>query len=529
MSRNALPISALLLLACNGVPSRPLSNDYQPQAITVRARFQDVPATATTTALLVHWVDGYTGKTKRVITDGTELPLSDEVHFQMPAARAIDSADYLGGPLRFFKVSAVLGPSYAPDQLTYSNPGLWEEPGLVLVYAMRATFWTPLGPTGPTLNFPAGYSWLRRSCGTAPGEITMVVRPIDEVVDFRHRDGSYEEELDLEASERALVESCGVTTPAPDLGTRVSFDLARSLAWSPDGTTVYYVSIADEKDRTQTAGLRQVRLLDTSTSELTTIAQATDVQVGKPGHLFVSTSDSLLHVTLAPTVTAVPLPNVNGSKAVVSPNGQWLAYGDGRTRVIDLDTGAPVPGFDGPKGNPDRWSNDGRLAYWGEDGDQHSLNTVSFAVPGDVPKSYAVEQGLTKSVVWSSAGVMLTQTLLSPPSWIVQEDTFFVGLFGLTLLDLGTGAERPLLDLSSGMLWPVQRTTLPNKAFTWETKCLGPWLTVCTAKLLRIDAVQATVEPIATWSTSVPVAISSDGRRLALSTSKGIYVKDLPQ
>jgi hypothetical protein len=530
MFRKTLPISALLLLACNGVPSRPMPGDYQPEAVTIRARFLDLPAGAISAGPRVYQMDRYK-KSFRQVPTGSDVSLTtDEVEFHLAAIWGLSPEQYQLPDLRFFRVLVMAAPPYAPDRYDSIYPGSWEDPGRFLVYAMNATFWTPLGPNGPTLNFPQGYSWLRRRCGTTPGQIEMEVRPIDEVVELRHQDTTdpEQEDSDLEMSERALVEGCGATIPAADLGVRASFDVASSLAWSPDGTTIYYLSRPDEQDKTQTAGLRQVRLLDSSTSELTTIAKATGVQVGKPGHLFVSTSDSLLHVTLAPTVTAVPVLNVEGSTGVVSPDGQWLAYGDGRTHIIDLDTGTPLAGFEGPRGAPDRWSSDGRLAYWVFDEGQTSLNTLSLAAPSDVPSTYPAEQGIRTNVVWTRGGVMLTKTL-GAPLWVEGASTVYVGDFGLTLADPATGITTPLLDATAGTVSSVPRTPFLDKAFAWTRKCLGPWTTVCSDALVRIDAVQATGETIATWSISVPVAISSDGRRLALGTSKGIYVKELPQ
>jgi hypothetical protein len=62
----------------------------------------------------------------------------------------------------------------------------------------------------------------------------------------------------------------------------------------------------------------------------------------------------------------------------------------------------------------------------------------------------------------------------------------------------------------------------------WTTNCLGLYNTLCTSSLFRVNLTTAAAEIVATASKTLPLAVSSDGRHLALSTSDGIYVRDLP-
>ncbi len=59
--------------------------------------------------------------------------------------------------------------------------------------------------------------------------------------------------------------------------------------------------------------------------------------------------------------------------------------------------------------------------------------------------------------------------------------------------------------------------------------CLGLFDTVCTYTLLRVTVTTGAVLAVATAPDAFPVALSADGRQLALGTPKGVYVKALPQ
>lgn len=365
----------------------------------------------------------------------------------------------------------------------------------------------------------------------------MEVRPVDDVVELRHQEpGDDSGDSAFEASERDFVAACGATVPAVDLGTRTSFDVAQSLVWSSDQSTLYYLSPADPDDKTETVGLRQVRLADSSTSELATVPHGTGVQTGRAGEVFVTTRSALLRFTVAPSVTMVSIPMINPGSAQVSPDGRWLGYTDYpavivdtehpgiRGHVMDLDAGANVVELDGAFA---AWSPDGRFAYWSKPSPAAELGIASLAEPGKVLGPYPVGTEETGSVVWTSGGALLARI---PLSWTDEVSHGNCSrCFGLTLLDPVTGIERTLLDASAGMLGLSRTTSLLETQFVSAKKCFGLWETVCSSTLLRVHATDGVVGTVTTIPASRPMAISSDGRRVAFGTSKGIYVKELRQ
>jgi hypothetical protein len=103
---------------------------------------------------------------------------------------------------------------------------------------------------------------------------------------------------------------------------------------------------------------------------------------------------------------------------------------------------------------------------------------------------------------------------------------------GLSLFDPATGFVRQILARSAGMLEASPIGSSPISSldvmFVWLTKCLGMFDTLCSSSLVKINLVDATVQTVAVSSNTGPVGLSSNGRRIALGASNGIYVKELP-
>jgi hypothetical protein len=116
-----------------------------------------------------------------------------------------------------------------------------------------------------------------------------------------------------------------------------------------------------------------------------------------------------------------------------------------------------------------------------------------------------------------------------PGGWSEWGSVSFEGSSGLSLIDPSIGVERTILDTAIGPITLVPGSWPLDTAFVWAKNCLGLFDTVCSYALLRVTLTTGVVQTVAVSHDLVPVGISSDGRRLALGTSKGLYVKDLPQ
>jgi hypothetical protein len=317
-----------------------------------------------------------------------------------------------------------------------------------------------------------------------------------------------------------------VTGPAIDLGTRLFFDRAQEIAWAPDDASLYYLSVTEANVRTESLALRRVRLADSLASELAAVPYGNSLQVDKTGAVYVFDNESLW--TLAPTASAVLAKTPYLRTAAVSPDGRWIAHwpwDDNRSPIMIWDTaaGADTATIDGTFAG---WSPDARLAYWSPQG---HLGAMSPAVPGGDPRTFPYGDDHTwgtyfTSVVWSSTGPLVARS--------VQANDASGRGSGLSLFDPATGFVRQILARSAGMLEASPIGSSPISSldvmFVWLTKCLGMFDTLCSSSLVKINLVDATVQTVAVSSNTGPVGLSSNGRRIALGASNGIYVKELP-
>jgi hypothetical protein len=546
MNPKFLISSALFVAACTAGPERPQTVEFMLPVIELRGRIVDPPADGVDSVVLTaYWIDPHRAPVGQAyVADSLVQGMPDSGQGVLQFRMIGENAGYPNGKdfgnLRFFRLVATLGracPEPKSETCSPNVPGYWEEPGLLLAYSTQGAQWSPFGPAGQTVTVPPGYSLLKRTCGPAAGQAVMEVRPVDDVVELRYRDKTYPvySDFDVEDSERAFVATCGAVLPTVDMGVRASFDVAETMVWSNDGASIYYFSPPSDSDPTHSVGLRQVRLADSSSSELAIIPEGRGLQVGKPGELFVSTRDALLRITLGASTTMAPVP-LAGSPGgpQVSPDGRWLGYTEtlegtigvpvSKAHVVDLDTGVSVADLDGIFGG---WSPDGRFAFWSF-ADPTALNVASITQPTAVLATYPLRRGSgvvqQQALIWTKGGLWMASTPLiwmqDPYQWGCTE------CFGLALTDPSTGGERQLLDASAGLLSIAESPAL-DTVVVGAQKCLGLWQTVCWHSLLRINVTDGSAQTLATLSSSVPTAISPDGRLVASATSKGIYVKNL--
>jgi len=536
MTRKALVILIALLGACTAGPD-PIES-YRGSSFTLNARFAD-PSAPEFSWLVVN-VDVISSdrleqqpEVKHVSLESAAVPplVGGSARIEISASGAIPQ-DVLGvdvGEVRFFRVTAGEALATAPNGGPFF--GLWTLPGYDLVYAQVSTTFSPYGPTGPTIEFPKGYSWLRRTCGATPGLIEMAVASPEGTVDF-HYAGPWsnwpQENWSIDEEEQALVESCGAAVPAVDLGSRVTFDRAQELVWSADGASIFYLAPADPQDRTQSVSLRHLRLTDAATDEVVVIPFGQGLQGDSTGQLYVGNASNLLRVDLASgspaALVVIPAPAYMPSPhyALLSPNGHWLEYqlAGGDQRVWDLQSGTDAFAVDGWFAG---WSPDSSLGYWSATG----FNLLSLATPSEA-KTYAVPTD-AHPISWNTDGPAFPHV---PFDWSMQKDPSGLiegcsSCFGLSLQDPDTGAERPVLDASAGMIDIVSTPPVLGFMLVWARTCLGLYNTVCSYSLMRVDLTNGTARTVAVSASELPVAVSPDYQSVAIAATNGIYVKSL--
>jgi hypothetical protein len=552
MNRRLSLLLGLWVGGCNGSPT--WVDHYTTVAAPVTARFLNLPMTKISTAeMTMGYVQqcgdlaesaqgiGEAGSSPRVTFSDQPLSFSfettraDVFNFGLLSPWCPGSSARYDS-LRFFRLWGSLAaeepnPGDVPSLISVDLPGIWDAPGRELVYAPRATLFRPFGPEGPAVDFPSGYSLLRRSCAEGTARPTMDVAPTaDDLIELRRRPDEtvgYDptHAFELERRERAFLESCGVPLPALDLGVRASFDRGQQLVFAPDGASLYYLSTVEPSDPSRTAAVRTLRLADGNSSEILAVPFTTRFAVDATGQLYIATISEWGRVTTSAGAASrdkLPIP----PDASLSPNGRWFVFSpesDGHHySVWEVSTGSTVD------------AGDGIVLGWSPGSDlvlQVSPDSASVII-----RSLTDQKTNTKfdfpslpfrpQIAWKIGTPVVTD---SPLSWQVQPGAFggCEHCFGLSLQDPG-GAPRTALAASAGRVHLVP--TPPSTPFVlgWARTCLGLYNTVCTHSLLRVSLDNATSQVVAVASEEVPVAVSPDNKRVALATAKGIYLKDLP-
>jgi hypothetical protein len=546
-------LSLSLMAACTAGPESP--SLYQSFGPVVSFNFKDVPsgeniAGATLQLSLVSFLPGveapnsecdeHAGSTMldSFIAEGAEFripPINTQSSYNLSEACA---RRYLEA-LNFLKVNAE--PYRAIDSGGMGLAlGTWTPGAYDLVYARSPTTFMPFGPAGAAVTIPEGYSWLRRTCGAA-GNTELSIVPTSETLDL-HRGGSimmprplgYGGISTAETIERGLV-PCGDPPPARDLGTRVSFDRAKELLWSADGASLFYLA-PDAQDPNGAVGIRQVKLSEHTTSDIAVVNDASALQTGATGVLYVTANEITYALSLATgvpaTLQALPFTGIPH----LSPDGLWFAFdGGGAVHLWSVPAAALTTSI---TGGYFAWSPDSRLLYG---------STLAPEVPGASPRFELSIASPTAPSQAGSCGVLSSlhraqgqltweseypQVAHAPQSWSIESTIPFPGCqncFGISLHDPVTGVERPILDASAGMVDLVHTHPVAGFVFTWARTCQGLYNTLCTHLLLRIRLADGIAETIAIADQEMPVALSWDNRRVALAAANGIYVKELPQ
>jgi len=542
MSQRLLLCPMVFLFGCTAGPTGPY--EYWAPSVAVHVRFADVPAGAAV----------YAGLDAEFLTNSND---DQQLAALTPPAMlggslvysegASASATLNAGEARFELVSYSAGTNHGDVRLFWVRASLssddsnelWAQPGLILAYTPWQTTWHLFGPASPAVTLPQGYSWLRRSCSAVPGQIQMEVVPVETVVDFRHVEGvtpGIQVHVSVdgvttgvgegERAEQAFLASCGASTTSADLGTRIAYERAQSLVWAPDNSRLYYFSLANENDPTASVSLRELHIADHVATELAVVPHGSSPQIDSAGTLYLSNSEQLLRVSLVPgsPATFVPLPLP--ATASVSPDGRWARYSDATnaTHIWDLLSGAEVGTVTAAVLG---WSPDSQLMSWSFiTSTTAALNVQSPTTLAAVPVSYAYPGPYSPSsvsVAWDTGPYVA----IRPYDW-PEELAAGGGAFGLSLLDLTTGASRNAVDPSAGYISFVPTAPVRGFVFVTATNCVGLLRTSCSTSLLRVNLADATAQTIVSPFSHLSLRVSTDGHHVALGAEDGIYVKDLP-
>jgi hypothetical protein len=536
------------LVGCTAGPTGPY--EYSAPSVAVHVRFADVPVGEAV----------YGALDAEYLTNSNDYRPSDPPRMLEGSLIANTSGVSASAPLnagvaKFELVSIAHGNEVQYEVQLFSvraslssGIGHWAQPNLLLVYAFRQTSWHLFGPGGPAVNLPQGYSWLERSCGAVPGQIQMEVLPVDATVDFRQvdstsgndiyidvsPDGVYTSVSASERSEQTFVASCGASTTAAGLGTRIAYERAQSPVWAPDNASLYYLSLANENDPTGTVSLRQLRIADRLATELAVVAHGASLQIDNTGTLYVSNGTNLLRVSVVAgspaTLETLPIP----AAAIVSPDGRWARYYDYKTNAAHIWDLASATEVGTLPGNVLGWSPDSQIVSWSSaDSAPTALNVQSPAALTSAPTSYAYSFSFpvtpnNVSVTWDSGGPYVVSQSADWPEDVSMSCGGCFGRFGLSILNLTTGTSRTAIDPSAGLTAFVPTAPVWGFLFVTATNCLGLLRTSCSTSLLRVSLADATAQTIVSPFANLSLGVSSDGRHVALAAEDGIYVKDLP-
>jgi hypothetical protein len=461
-----------------------------------------------------------------------------------------------------------------------------------LVYAEQPTELWLFGPSGPRAQLPVGYSLLHESCAPGAG-ITLTVEPVSTVIEVRRASpepGGLTSRGRVELAQRRLLESCGITPPAAHLENRVGLDAPLRLAWSADGTRLYYLVPVDLDPAASQGWVANLRAIPPQGGAVIALASGlrpNALTVVASGDLYLSGEETPLRGRPQADGT-VKLEAVLEENAVPSPDGRWLALSERRagepmTVVVDLTSGVRR---DVDAGWPLAWSPDSqRLAFrkpaasaaeWGvmqiwNPGTGQIVPTGNGVEPMWLPDGKLVLRTFDPTALgermdaFSADGAPLGQShfdgrggvpfwagdhlaeLIAAP-WVVRMvgpldndyPTFAAGPLDLQDAAHGYRALLPADELLPGWGAPPNPSTAAPApaalygsatpfALSWTRKCLGFYETLCTYQLHRIalpDGADATVA----MSAEAPLAfaVSPDQRQLAVGTSSGIFVLPLP-
>jgi hypothetical protein len=129
--------------------------------------------------------------------------------------------------------------------------------------------------------------------------------------------------------------------------------------------------------------------------------------------------------------------------------------------------------------------------------------------------------GLQPETGWSVGDVQLTSVL----------GTMGHAAVGLAIQEPNGGPRKVLLaadEMVVGRGIPVLLGVPTSAVLFWTRRCLGLFETVCSYRLHRFSLPDGADEVIAVSDDFPMMAVSPDGRRAAIGTRRGIFVKELP-
>lgn len=439
--------------------------------------------------------------------------------------------------IRFFQPELYL----LPGDAAQGPIDPWRSLDTLIAYTAEPATFQPFGPDDQTVLLPAGYSALRRTCGSTTVKWDVRVGDIDEVVNFwppvpRVYPQPWPTDRSLlERRERALLEGCGIRPPAVDPGRRVSFDQAQSLAFSPDGQQLLFLLPVESTDPAQGAPLRSVDLAEGVVRQLAVVPNGRDIRMTESGDLYVTTGN-LGRIDWRAgenaSLTVLPIPSYGRP----SPDGRWIIYygypasgepaGD---RLWNTATGAvhPVEGL----GFSSNWSATSLIVSR----NQEAYTTIDPAT-GRVMETFpSTARGHNSRLAWTADGPF---EITTPLQWMPQQPVARAGqfnfagpdqnYFGLVMDNLRDGSSRRVLDVDAGSV--SYAAAVSGAAFFWARKCLGLFETVCGFDLHEVTLPSGDARIVATADSAAPVAIVVAGgrRTVAIAARDGIHVRELP-
>lgn len=391
----------------------------------------------------------------------------------------------------------------------------------------------PFGFAGPSLAVRRGYQLIRRVCDPS-GTVSFEHLPSDTVLALQPSllgiaavDGDPEHQI-----EAAAFAGCGLTLPAEDLGARHEVGPPRvkpqGAVFHPTEDRLFFLPVVEPKQPAT-----QVDAFERAAGAVKTLVRGTftpPLSISSDGrYLFAWNTD--LDPRGDPTPRLARIDTTTGAmvrgprKGVPSPNGRFAVWEELNPRpmqvwIFDFDSGTER--MLGP-GTPLAWAPDStallasqyfpadnrtQLALMRLDGGVEPLGAAAPWVPGP-PRTWYFSDGAVHAVDASrSSGVAVTTIPLGSPAAAT------------------TATVIAFTDQPAGFSYIAFAPTVAQ-LFLWSERCLGFGPSMCTARLHRYSIATKTSTVVAQARTPMPVAVSPDGRRLALSSDGAIFMKDL--
>lgn len=404
-----------------------------------------------------------------------------------------------------------------------------------VVYALHAAEVYPLGLKGPVMRVRPGYQLVRRVCSA--DSVRFEPLSDDTVVDL-------DPVAPASEYETLALARCGLMMlPAQDRGRPVPVipeghdrgggraPGALAMRFSPVDARLFFTL------GTRTSAIEpalEIDALDTATGAIRVLERGAfyGLDISPDGRFLYTMLRDLrqphgyqparIDVSGAPGIPAVmpiaanSLFSPDGRKVVIS----FYANGEHQAVLRDLVTGE---GRLLPHGTPLVWSPDSAALLMLGGGDLQRRESPLFLVTldGQVSPRGTIPSGAqTGGWLWTNRG----------PQVVYEHDG------ALQVFSADTGRFLPLItddDMWTGMAFQMvlpgagPNQPGPGLFFTWSTRCAGFGGVSCTARLHRFNLADGSSSVVVSAREPAPVAVSHDGKRLALAGDGVIYLRDL--